>query len=308
MQKQLSKNSDKRVDESGSQDLNIYDVLSIIWSGKLLIFLICFVSLSLSTIYLNFSEFKYSVSLKVIPVSKPQINRVSQSISSISSILGVGDEVGGNESTYDYELYKTLITSYQVSNFLSKDQSFMISIFKSEWDAENKIWRTKKLSPISKFKNFVKKILGVPVNIQGKPSADRLHKFLTNNISISAPKKSKTSMVTIQMLTSNPDLGVEIIQKVHNVANDILRARSSLRTEKYINFLNTNLSKTTQQDQRIALISTLSSQLQKRMDESSDLPFVSEKFGDVMVSQYPVYPNSKFILVSALVIGFFHRL
>ena len=52
---------------------------------------------------------------------------------------------------------KTLITSYQVSNFLSKDQSFMISIFKSEWDAENKIWRTKKLSPISKFKNFVKK-------------------------------------------------------------------------------------------------------------------------------------------------------
>ena len=41
------------------------------------------------------------------------------------------------------------------------------------------------------------------------------------------------------------------------------------------------------------------------MDESSDLPFVSEKFGDVMVSQYPVYPNSKFILVSALVIGFF---
>ena len=41
------------------------------------------------------------------------------------------------------------------------------------------------------------------------------------------------------------------------------------------------------------------------MDESSDLPFVSEKFGDVMVSQYPVYPNSKFILVSALVMGFF---
>ena len=106
MQKQLSKNSNKSVDESGSQDLNIYDVLSIIWSGKLLIFLLCFVSLSLSTIYLNFSEFKYSVSLKVIPVSKPQINRVSQSISSISSILGVGDEVGGNESTYDYELYK----------------------------------------------------------------------------------------------------------------------------------------------------------------------------------------------------------
>ena len=67
----------------------------------------------------------------------------------------------------------------------------MISIFKSEWDAENKIWRTKKLSPISKFKNFVKKILGVPVNIQGKPSADRLHKFLTNNISISAQKNQK---------------------------------------------------------------------------------------------------------------------
>ena len=65
------------------------------------------------------------------------------------------------------------------------------------------------------------------------------------------------------MLTSNPDLGVEIIQKVYNVANDILWARSSLRTEKYINFLNTNLSKTTQQDQRIALLSTLSSQLQK---------------------------------------------
>ena len=112
-------------------------------------------------------------------------------------------------------------------------------------------------------------------------------------------------MVTISMLTSKPSLGIEIIERVHNTANEILRERSSIRTEKYIDFLNLKLSKTTQQGQKLALISTLSSQLQKRMGERSDLPFISEKFGEVRVSQTPVYPRSRFILVCALVIGFF---
>ena len=112
-------------------------------------------------------------------------------------------------------------------------------------------------------------------------------------------------MVTISMLTSKPSLGIEIIEKVHNVANEILRERSSIRTEKYIDFLNLKLSKTTQQGQKLALISTLSSQLQKRMGERSDLPFISEKFGDVRVSQTPVYPKSRFILVCSFSNWFF---
>ena len=96
-----------------------------------------------------------------------------------------------------------LLKSYQIASYLSKDQAFMISIFASEWDAENKDWKIKKLSFFSKFKNLIKNIIGIPIFVQEKPSAQRLNKFLSNNITVSAPKKSKTSMVTISMLTSN---------------------------------------------------------------------------------------------------------
>ena len=62
MQKSINNKDNKFVNQSSNQDLGIYDVLIILWSGKFLILFICFFSFAASVIYLNFSEFKYSVS------------------------------------------------------------------------------------------------------------------------------------------------------------------------------------------------------------------------------------------------------
>ena len=52
----------------------------------------------------------------------------------------------------------------------------MISIFASEWDAENKDWKIKELSSFSKFKNLIKNILGIPSSFK----KNLLHKDLIN--------------------------------------------------------------------------------------------------------------------------------
>ena len=304
MSEKLREENNIIVRTQADNEMSIRDVLQIVWDGKLLIITISTISILLSIIFINNAEFKYSVSMKVIPVSKPNVKNVSQNVSSFSSIIGMdlGDD---QKNSYDYELYKILITSNQVSDFLSEDKNFMTMIFSSEWDKKNKKWKKKELTFFSKIKNFIKSILGLPLYVQGEPSSMRLNKFLSNNISIYSPEKSKTSMLTISMLTSNPDLGRLVLENVHEVSNQILRKRSSIRTREYISFLNSQLSKTTQHDHKLGLISTLSSQLQKQMNESSNLPFASEKFGKVVVSQNPVSPNSKFILISSAIIGFF---
>ena len=65
--------------------------------------------------------------MKVIPVSKPEIKSSSQNVSSISSFIGV-DISGDQQNSYEYELYKALIKSNQVSDLLSKDKDLMKKI------------------------------------------------------------------------------------------------------------------------------------------------------------------------------------
>ena len=103
----------------------------------------------------------------------------------------------------------------------------------------------------------------------------------------------------------NPDSGMKILRKVHKIADDEIRNRSLKRTNDYISFLNDQLLKTSKQDQRLSLISTLAEQQRSKMIASSDLSFAAELFGSPYQSNSPTEPRIRNIILIYFSIGFF---
>ena len=119
---------------------------------------------------------------------------------------------------------------------------------------------------------------------------------------------SISNVTTITLKSVNPDLGIKLLEKVHGIADFTLKERSLKRTEDYIAFLNNQLSKTTKQDQRLSLISTLAEQQRSRMIASSDLSFAAEFYGKPYQSTSPTTPRIRNVVFTFLVVGFFSGL
>ena len=69
--------------------------------------------------------------------------------------------------------------------------------------------------------------------------------------------------------------------------------------------MNDQLSKTTKQDHRLSLISTLSEQQRSKMIASSNLSYSAQLFGKTHQSNSPTSPRIRNIILVHLAIGFF---
>ena len=114
-----------------------------------------------------------------------------------------------------------------------------------------------------------------------------------------------SNITTVSLKSVNPDFGIKLLKKVHKIADDELKNRSLKRTSDYISFLNDQLLKTTKQDQRLSLISTLAEQQRSRMIASSDLSYAAELFGNLYQSNSPTEPRIRNKILIYFSIGFF---
>ena len=102
----------------------------------------------------------HSVELKDTPVSKTtNTNPIGIGNLNIRNILG-GDK---RKFTNEFNLYSEIIYQPTLANELTKNKKLMIYVFRTEWDVENKRWKTHKGNISSNIRNLIKKVLGMPI-------------------------------------------------------------------------------------------------------------------------------------------------
>ena len=289
---------------SSQNNVDLIDLIKQIWKDKYYILFFVLLFLAFAIYQLNYATYTYDIYLKVTPSKQMSVSKNNSQLSGFASFIGISTPQ--TNTADDFELYKTLLKSRIVSNSLLLDKKFITEYFKGEenFTVPQVLLEKKYIITVDKsWRSSIKNIFGLPSHPKRVSLEDLVHERITKKISVSTDILS--NITTIGLKSVNPDLGIKLLEKIHKIADDELKNRSLQRTSDYISFLDNQLLKTTKQDQRLSLISSLAEQQRSKMIASSNLSFAAELFGKPYQSNSPTEPRIRNIIIVYFSIGFF---
>ena len=268
--------------------------------NKHIIILSALTSLAISAAYLNMSDYKYFVSMKITPAqsSGDSISSKLGNLSNFASIAGI--QIPKDDNTSAYILYSEGLRSKEVSEDVAKKESLLRKIFKDEWDEKNKEWK-QEFGITSIVANNIKRIMGFPSIQWKKPNGDRVHDYVNKELKII--KDINSPVIIIGMEHKNPEIAAEMITEIHKTTDNILRKRELIKSQKNIEYLINKIKNVDLAEHKIALSSALLEQERKQMMAGSGAPYAAEIFEKANYSLKPSSPNPIITILLLLFIG-----
>ena len=121
----MSKNSDL------NDEIDLRRLFLNLWHGKIYIFLIILVSVFFAASNLRKAERLYAVEYSLKPVGEIKNSPSLSGLSGIASLAGIQLPTSSNN---DFNIFKELITSSEVSEIIFENKKIIRDIFRSEWD------------------------------------------------------------------------------------------------------------------------------------------------------------------------------
>jgi hypothetical protein len=284
-----------------NDEIDLKDVLSALLDGKVYIILISIISVFLASFHLQSAERKYSVEYKLKPVGETKNSPSYSGLGSFASYAGIQLPTSSNN---DFNIFKELITSLEVSEIIFENKKIISDIFKSEW---NEKLNNYSRPPKNKFRIFVndaKKLLtgNIDVNYM-PPNPRRLAIFINKNIQIS--KDKETGFLKFTSETSKPKLMLSLIIEATKASDKIMRQRYVDFSTEPLAFYKDKLRTARSREHREALAELISKEEQKLMFASKGKHFIAEPYINPTISLHPTAPKPKLILALSLMLGLF---
>jgi LPS O-antigen subunit length determinant protein (WzzB/FepE family) len=284
-----------------NDEIDLRNLFFTLWGGKIYIILASIISVFLAAFYLQAAERKYTVEYNLKPVGETKQNPSYSGFGSLASIAGIQLPTSSNN---DFNIFKELISSTEVSEIIFENTKIIRDIFSSEWD---ETLNNYSLPPKSKIQNFVsdaKKLLtgNIQVNYM-PPNPARLAIFIDKNIQISEDKD--TGFLKFTSESSNPELILSLIINATKISDKIMRQRYVDFSTEPLVFYKEKLRTARSREHREALAELIGKEEQKLMFASRGKYFIAEPYINPTISLYPTSPKPQLILMLSLLLGLF---
>jgi uncharacterized protein involved in exopolysaccharide biosynthesis len=285
-----------------SDEIDLKDLFSIFWQGKIYILFFSIFSIFLASMYLQSAERKYTVEYKLKPVGvEKQKNNAFTGLGGIASIAGIQLP---HSSSSDFMIYKELITSREVSEIVIKDKEFLKEIYASEWNASLNRFSEIPKSKVRTYVGVLKKNLTGASNVDYiPPNARRLSNYVSKNILIE--ENAESGFLTIKTETSKPDMMLSLIIAVTDASDKIMRQRYISFAKEPLAFYKQKLRTSRSQEHREVLAELIGKEEQKLMFASRGNYFTAEPYINPKISFHPSSPKPKLVLLVSLIFGLF---
>ena len=270
-----------------------------LWQGKTIIVLVLIASVFLAACYLQSAERKYTVEHNLKPIGE------TDNVPSLSGLGGLASIAGiqlPTRSGNDFNIFKELITSLEVSEIIFEDKKIIRNVFRDEWNETLNNYSSPPKSKIQIFVSDVMKILtgNIEVNYM-PPNSRRLAIFINENIKITEDKES--GFLRLKSETSKPELMLSIIIEAAKASDKIMRQRYVDFSTEPLVFYKEKLHIARSQEHRQVLAELISREEQKLMLASQGKYFIAEPYINPKISFSPTSPNPKLILVLSVFVG-----
>lgn len=281
-------------------ELNFSDLFGIIWKRKSMVFGTIFATLFGAIVFLHLTTFQYTAFVKTTP-TQPE-NSAGQ-IQGLATLAGIG--MSQDAGISPFTLYVNILRSRQVAILLTHDKRIMQTVFADQWDRNAGQWFEPK-SMAKSLSKRIKSLIGVPTYQWTPPSAELMESYLAENLL--ASKDINDPIVTLTFRHPDAEFARYFLKRVHESADQLVRARTLERTEKYIEYLSAKLNTITVAEHRQAIVESLISQERTSMMAGSGVNYAAEAIGQVAVSEHPNSPAAMLILFVAMFFGGFASL
>jgi hypothetical protein len=282
-----------------SDEIDLKDLFFKLWGGKIYIILVSLISVFLASFHLQSVERKYSVEYNLKPVSEKKNNSSLSGLGGLASIAGIQLPTS---SSNDFNIFRELITSAEVSEIIFENKKIIRDIFRSEWDETlNNFLRPPK-SKMQIFVSNAKRLLTGNIELNYRPpNPRRLSVFIKKNIQIR--EVQETGFLKITSETSKPKLMLSLMVEATKASDKIMRQRYIDFSTEPLAFYKEKLSTARSREHREALAGLISKEEQKLMFASRGKYFIAEPYISPTISFHPTAPKPKFILAFSLVLG-----
>lgn len=251
--------------------------------------------LLLGVAYLHIVKFNYSVTLQVVPVQNSN-SGLSSMLGGLSGLAGfAGVALPGAATQID--VYKAELVSTDVAEEMLSRPEIAHHLFESRWDDRTHKWKLHQ----SLFRVILHGLLGIPALPPSPPTIVDMQSVLTTQLDIQGDRSDPT--IKLSFSDPDPDFAKYFLLAVHHAADEKMRARTINRATKYITYLNNELATVTSNEQREALIQTLSEQEQSKMFAGSNVAFAAEVFTQPIASMSGRIPKPLGVLFEATLLG-----
>jgi hypothetical protein len=281
-------------------EIDLKDLFSTLWRGKIYIILLTFASVFLASLYLHSTVRKYTVMYNLKPVGDTNKSPDISGVGGLASIAGIQLPSSSND---DFNIFKELITSVEVSEIIFKNKNLTIDAFSNEWSDSLKKFSRPQKSKAQTFVSNAKKLLtGNKEANYMPPNPRRLSIFIAKNIEISEEKQ--TGFLKITSETPKPELMISLIIEAAKASNEIMRQRYIDFSADPLAFYKEKIRTARSREHRAALAELIAEEEQKLMFASRGKYFIAEPYINPTISLYPTTPKPKIILAFSLVMGF----
>jgi uncharacterized protein involved in exopolysaccharide biosynthesis len=203
-------------------------------------------------------------------------------------------------SAGQFRLFISALTTRDTANTLADDQDLMHRIFSRQWSVEGHHWKGPGL--VSRTIRTFKFVLGIPVDPWHPPNGEQVYEMLSDSLQVD--DDPQTPLVALRIQSADPDATKLFLAKLASVVDGALRAQALARANGYIQYLNTQIEKTTVAEYRATLTAHLAEQEQTRMMASArSVSFAAQVFSSPARSAQPTAPKSVMILFLSLISG-----
>ena len=280
-------------------EIALKDLFFILWGGKIYIIFITIISVFLASFYLQNAERKYSVVYKLKPVDETKKSPSLSGLGSFASIAGIQLPTSSNN---DFNIFKELITSEEVSEVIFENKKIIREIFRSEWDETLNSYSRPPRSKNQVFVSDAKKLLtgNISVNYM-PPNPRRLSIFINKNVKID--EDQKTGFLEFRSETSQPELILSLIIEATNASDKIMRQRYIDFSTEPLAFYKEKLRTARSREHREALAELIGKEEQKLMFASRGKYFIAAPYIKPTISLFPTAPKPKLILALSMLFG-----
>lgn len=288
---------------SVAPDIDLAEVLRVLWGGKWLIAAVIALCVIATSVYLHSATYQYTAQLKLTPTESSSGGGLSSRLGAFSSLASVaGINLNSGEALSPFQLYVESIESLEVAQELTGDQKIMTTLFKDEWDAGSSKWRDPG-GALKGLTNAVKKIIGAPIYPWRAPDARLLQEYIQANVAVE--ESSKKAIVTLSYRHPDPEFATYLLNTIDAATDRILRQKSLSRAQEYAAFLTDKLTSTSIAEHRMDIAQALSEQEKLVIYASSNSPFAAQPFGKASASARPTEPRPVLVLALGICFGIF---
>jgi LPS O-antigen subunit length determinant protein (WzzB/FepE family) len=283
-----------------NNEIDLKDLFLTLWHGKFYIILLSVGSVFFASFYLQTAERKYSVEYNLKPVGETKNNQGLSSFNRLASFSGIQLPTRSNN---DFNIFKELLTSTEVSEIIFENEKITKDIFRNEWNESLNDYSNLPVNKIQVLIGNIKSLLtGNKEANYIPPNPKRLAIYISKNIQII--EDEKTGLLSIKSETSKPELILSIIIKATEAGDKIMRQNYIDFSVEPLAFYKQKIRTARSREHREALAELISREEQKLMFASRGKYFIAEPYINPSISLYPTSPNPKIILGLSLLLGF----